>query len=146
MNRLFLCFVALFFLSSCIKENSSVELTVKSYQVSVLKNLKENPVLQFNLQLADSFAQVITTSVTVNLEGTNELTDIKFVRIWYSENDSHIKNLSYENLFGEEKKPAKKITFTGEQQLTPGENYFWIFGGIKRLFLLKLNSLIFIFL
>ena len=107
MNRLFLCFVALFFLSSCIKENSSVELTVKGYQLPVLKNLKENPVVQFNLKLADSLAQVITTSVTVNLEGTDELTDIKFVRIWYSGNDSHVKNLSYKNLYGEEKQLPK---------------------------------------
>ena len=124
MNRLFLCFVALFFHSSCIKENSSVELTVKGYQFPVLKNLKENPVVQFNLKLADSLAQVNTTSVTVNLEGTSELTDIKFVRIWYSGNDSHVRNQAAMNLFGEEKKPALKITFTGEQQLAPVENYF----------------------
>jgi len=111
---------------SCAKTNPSVQLHVKSYQVPVLKNLKENPVLQMELQLNDSLATLYSTSITVNLEGTSEMADIKLVRVWYSGSDSLFRNVSAMNLFGGEKAPATKIEFTGEQLLSPGDNFFWV--------------------
>jgi sialidase-1 len=109
-----------------VKENPSIILKVKRHQFPVLKKLEENPVLQFNLQLTDSLAQGNTTSVAINMEGTDELSDIKSVRIWYSGNDSLPGNLFDKDLFGEQKSPSGNLTFEGKQQLSPGGNYFWV--------------------
>jgi sialidase-1 len=122
--------VFIFFLllvaSSCNKENSFIQLETKSFHVPVLKNLKENPVLQMKLQINDSLAALHSTSITINLEGTSEMADIKLIRVWYSGNDSLFRNVSEMNLFGDEKTPATNIEFTGIQLLTPGDNYFWV--------------------
>ncbi len=109
-----------------LRENPYIKMEIKSFDVPVLKNLNENAVMQIKLQLADSVVSVIATSVTVNLEGTDDFSDIKSVRLWYSEDDLHVNNLTYKSLYGEEQTPEKKVTFTGEQQLAPGDNYFWV--------------------
>jgi sialidase-1 len=126
MKYLFFIVFLIVVLNSCVNENNLIELQVKSIHVPVLKNLKENPVLQMKLQINDSLAELQSTSITVNPKGTSELTDIKLVRIWYSGNDSLFRNVSERNLFGGEKSPASEIEFKGEQLLSPGDNYFWI--------------------
>jgi sialidase-1 len=122
---LFIVFLIVF-LSSCVNENNLIELHIKSYQVSVLKNLKENPVLQIKLQINDSLAALQSTYITINLIGTSEMADIKLIRVWYSGNDSLFGNVSEMNLFGGKKTPATEIEFKGEQLLSTGDNYFWI--------------------
>lgn len=119
-------FSLLLIASSCAKTNPSILLNVKSYQVPVLKNLKENSILQMKMQLKDSLATQHATSITVNLEGTSEIADIKRVRVWYSGSDSLLRNDSELILFGGEMSPATEIEFTGEQLLAQGNNYFWV--------------------
>lgn len=111
---------------SCVRENSFITLEQKSFHVPVLKNLKENPVLRFNLFVADSLAQAKAVSIIVGLQGTDITTDIQSARIWYSGNDSIQVPQTHESLFGEEKMPASKITFEGNRQLEPGNNFFWL--------------------
>lgn len=126
MKHLFFIIVLVFVLNSCRDENALIEANVKSYQVPVLKNLKENPILQMKLQIDDSLAIFHSLSIAVNLERTSEIDDIEFVRIWYSGSDSLFQNVSKMNLFGGEKSPATEIEFTGEQKLAPGNNFFWV--------------------
>jgi sialidase-1 len=113
-------------LCSCTKHNSSIELTLKSYEIPVLTNLKENPVLQIALQINDSLTKQLVNSISINLERTSEIDDIKHIRIWYSGSDSLFRNVSAMNLFGGEITPATKIEFIGEQLLSSGDNYFWV--------------------
>lgn len=113
-------------ISSCNKENSSIGLSVKSYQVPVLKQLSENPVIRMNLQTGDSLENQQVNFIGLSLAETNEKQDIKRVRIWYSGADSIFRNPSAMILFGEEQTPANETEFTGEQMLATGNNFFWV--------------------
>lgn len=126
MNRLLPFSVVLFFLCSCATENPFVEVTVKNIHVPVLKNLKENPVLQMKLQINDSLTTLHSTTITVNLEGTSEMADIKLVRVWYSGNDSLFGNVSDMNLSGFGVKQTSQFliaTSTDDGKTWPEENW-----------------------
>lgn len=126
MKYLFFIVFLTLILSSFVKENVLIELNVTSYQVPVLKTLKENPVLRLKLQLNDSLLKQQVNSISINLESTSEIDDIKHVRVWYSGSDSLFRNISEMDLFGGEKTPGTQIEFKSEQLLTPGDNYFWV--------------------
>ena len=126
MYKFIFAFFIVVFLNSYAKTNPSIELNVNSFQVPVLKTLKENPVLQLRLQLNDSLLKQQVNSISINLENTSEIDDIKHVRVWYSGSDSLFRNISEMDLFGGEKAPGTQIEFKSEQLLTPGDNYFWV--------------------
>ncbi len=65
-----------------------------------------------------------TTSVTVNLEGTDNLDNITYVKLYSTGLSSSFVN---GELFGQATAPAtEEITFTGNITLFPGSNYFWL--------------------
>jgi sialidase-1 len=145
---------------SCGKDKEKPEVTLKQYQVPVLKYRQNNPVLQIKLTLpADAPSQKVTSFI-INTDGTDNLSDIKAVRVFYMGKDSLW--VKYEKAadraggivdpvypddfipgpvhyadqdiiddwrpvkFGNDMAPASSITIAGEQELIPGDNYFWI--------------------
>jgi len=62
---------------SCGKDKEKPEVTLKQYQVPVLKYRQNNPVLQIKINLAADAPARKVTSFIINTDGTDNLTDIK---------------------------------------------------------------------
>jgi len=63
-------------------------------------------------------------SATVTLDGTDNISDITSVKVYYSE---HKSAFSPDNLVGTAKSPESgEISFTEDLELKPGSNYFWL--------------------
>lgn len=75
-------------MSSCARPISPVETTVKQYQVPVLKYRQNNPVLQVKLTLPVDVPTQKVTSFSINIDGTDDLSDIRAVRVFYMGKDS----------------------------------------------------------
>jgi len=136
-------FLAGILLIACSRKDTDVAVYLSQWKVPVLKYRENNPVLQIKVVVdGDSPAKAIT-SVTVDTEGTDDLDDIKAVRLLYMGKDSlwlryesipekagNILDPLYDELspmqFGPEMKPAPSITFKGDQVLEPGDHYFWV--------------------
>lgn len=147
-------------LSSCHKTNKTALVELKQYQVPVLKYRQNNPVVQIKLTIpADAPSQKIT-SFSITTEGTDNLSDIKAVRVFYVGKDSlWVKYEKPANKaggivdpvypddfipgpahyadqdiiddwrplqFGNDMAPASDLIIAGEQELIPGDNYFWV--------------------
>ena len=120
----FLCLA--FCLISCGKENKSVLVSLHQLQVPVLKFKKDNPVLRIKMVLPESETSSLVESFRVNLTGTDNLEDIKHVRLYYLGTDSLMTNTSQLVRFGQDMSPEKDLSFKGKQKLKTGDNYFWI--------------------
>ncbi|HUW93362.1 MAG TPA: sialidase family protein [Bacteroidales bacterium] len=155
-----LMILAVTMLSACHKTNKHTLVELKQYQVPVLKYRQNNPVLQIRLTIpADAPSQKVI-SFSINTDGTDSLSDIKAVRVFYMGKDSLW--IKYEKAadkaggivdpvytddfipgpahyadqdiiddwrpvqFGNDMAPASAITIAGEQELIPGDNYFWV--------------------
>ncbi|MCJ7821200.1 MAG: exo-alpha-sialidase, partial [Bacteroidales bacterium] len=132
----------LLLLSGCSREDLNLSVCLNQLQVPVLKYRANNPVLQLKVVNGDSVSQSVT-SVKINTKGTDDLDDIKAVRLFFMGRDSlwlryetapekagNILDPLYDEFsphqFGQDMKPASSITFRGEQKLDPGDNYFWV--------------------
>ncbi len=130
-------------LIGCSRKDTNVTVYLSQLQVPVLKYREHNPVLQIKVVVNGDSPSNVITSVTVHTEGTDDLDDIKAVRLFYMERDSlwikyettpekagNILDPLYNELsplqFGPDMKPAPSITFKGDQLLEPGNNYFWV--------------------
>ncbi|MCU0377624.1 MAG: exo-alpha-sialidase [Bacteroidales bacterium] len=128
--------------SGCSRSDQDVSVRLNQLQVPVLKYRENNPVLQLKLVNLDSVPKTVT-SVKINTTGTDDLQDIKAVRLFFMGKDSlwvryetvpdkagNILDPLYDAFsplqFGLDMKPAPSITFKGEQMLAPGDNYFWV--------------------
>ena len=131
-------------MTSCIQRENQVHVTLKQFQVPVLKYRQNNPVLQIKLVVPENVASEKVSSFTISADGTDDLADIMAIRLFYMGRDSMW--IRYEDTpekagnildpipsddfrpiqFGEEMPPASEITFRDEQMLEPGDNYFWV--------------------
>ena len=126
--------------SGCSRSDQDVSVSLNQLQVPVLKYRENNPVLQLKVVNRDSVSKTVT-SVKINTTGTDDLQDIKAIRLFFMGKDSlwvryekapdkagNILDPLYDEFFplqfGLEMKPAPSITFKGEQMLAPGDNFF----------------------
>lgn len=110
---------------ACKTENSSTELSIRHFQIPVLKGLTDNPVIRVNLKSAESAENEITL-FELDLQETDQLSDLKSVRIWSTDLDSTWIPGAEKTLFAETGNPDSKIKIMGIQKLNPGDNFFWI--------------------
>ena len=118
--------VALFICFSCNKNDEQIGVSLHQLQVPVLKFKQNNPVLQISLSVSKGASSGHVTSVTVNTEGCDDLSDIKTVRLFYLRGDSLWTRNSEPEQFGPDMKPSEFICFEGEQKLEEGRNFFWL--------------------
>ncbi|HUW93356.1 MAG TPA: BNR-repeat neuraminidase N-terminal domain-containing protein, partial [Bacteroidales bacterium] len=128
--------------SGCSRGEQNVSVFLNQLQVPVLKYRDNNPVLRMKVVNGDSVAKTVT-SIKINTAGTDDLDDIKAIRLFFMGKDSlwlryetvpdkagNILDPLYDEFsplqFGQDMKPAPSITFKGEQMLAPGDNYFWV--------------------
>jgi len=67
-------------------------------------------------------------SLTFNLNGTTDLSDLTSLRVYYTGNSNTFGAFT---LFGSASPASGDITVTGSQTLTGGNNYFWLAGDIS---------------
>ncbi len=67
-------------------------------------------------------------SLTFNLNGTTDLSDLTSLRVYYTGNSN---TFGTSTLFGSASPATGDITVTGLQTLTGGNNYFWLAGDIS---------------
>jgi sialidase-1 len=113
-------------LSSCNKRDTTVELSTHQIQVPVLKMKANNPVLQLNIIYTGEETSHLLTAAKINTEGTDDLKDIKSLRLLYFGKDSLWDEEVSALPFGADREPANSVEFVGEQELTPGNNFFWL--------------------
>ena len=150
--------LAMLIIISCTGQKNPVDATIRQLQVPVLKFRQNNPVLQIKLSIpADTPSQKVT-SFTITTDGTEDLSDIKAVRVWFMGKDSlwvkyekasekaggivdpvypdDFRPVHYVDpdiiddfkpvQFGDDMPAASEIIIMGEQNLEPGDNYFWV--------------------
>ncbi|MBW1947581.1 MAG: exo-alpha-sialidase [Deltaproteobacteria bacterium] len=130
-------------LTGCNTQSADIEVKISQWQVPVLKNLENSPVLRIHLVVKDTLPSNKLNVLTVLTEGTDDLADLKVVRIFHTGNDSswikyettpekagNILDPLYDAIkpvqFEADMQPSKSITFEGTQELKPGDNYFWV--------------------
>ena len=130
-------------LTGCGRSDIPVMVSLDQWQVPVLKYRENNPVIRMKVVVRGDSLFSAVTAVRVNTEGTDDLDDIRTIRLFYMGKDSLW--LRYETIpekagnildplygeispvqFGSDMEPAPSITFRGEQVLEPGDNYFWV--------------------
>lgn len=107
--------------------DESATVTEKQLQVPVLKYKKNNPVLQLKITVNGSSGPLTTVEFTT--EGTTKLGDIKKARLFYAGSDGDVKWLEKSAEvapLAALDKADKKIVFSCEQPLQPGDNFFWL--------------------
>ncbi|MCK4679431.1 MAG: exo-alpha-sialidase [Bacteroidales bacterium] len=126
INNFLLSVFTGFMILSCSKTDNYVKVSLHQMQMPVLKFKTNNPVLQVKMVTTEDTLSHNVTSLTVRTEGTEDVTDIKTVRLFYLGKDSlWTKKLKLVQ-FGTDKMPSGSITFEGDQRLEPGKNFFWL--------------------
>ena len=105
-----------------------IVITQQHYQVPILLQKKDNPVLRIHLHNG-SAGHLQLTEMSFNTAGTTDWKDIKQLSLYYAGADSGMRNLgSVEKiqLVGSVNKMGEKLLIKGTQPLTPGDHYFWL--------------------
>jgi sialidase-1 len=120
----------------------------------VLTRTPNNSVARLRITTSGSLDPFAVQSLDIGTEGTTSLDDVEKIEIFYSGNDGNpsVWSSTPDNIFassisfgeGQEpsidatnssepiltesriKKPVSTLTFTGEQSLLPGDNFFWV--------------------
>jgi sialidase-1 len=104
-------------------------ITQQHYQVPVLLLKKDNPVLRIHIHIAAATENARLTEMVFNTSGTTDWKDIQDARLYYAGADSGTTNLTNTGKFqlvGSTGKPGEKLLIKGDQQLSPGDHFFWL--------------------
>jgi sialidase-1 len=98
-----------------------LEITASQRVHPVLIRNEHNPLLRLSVeaQAAGHTAGLFL----FRLSGTDDLNDIESLELFYSGDQ---EEFGVENRFGDLARPAKEVIFTGNQELSPGKNVFWL--------------------
>ena len=93
----------------------------------VLIRNEDNPLL--SLTVACNKAYVLMNSITVSLDGCENLDDVESLQFYFA---SAGGSLDKAVAFGERLAAAKSLTFRGHARLNPGKNIFWLSCRLRR--------------
>jgi sialidase-1 len=106
-----------------------VVITQQYYQVPVLAQKKNNPLLRLTIQLPVDTNVHVLHDVTVSLAGSSNLAAIKRVAIYYAGRDAAFTNLINTDkltLFGSTTDIKSKLRINGQLNLGAGTHYCWL--------------------
>lgn len=110
------------------KTGGDVTVTQQHYQVPVLLQKKDNPVLRILIHNG-SAGEVRLSEMVFSFTGTTTWKDLKQVNLYYAGADPGLRNLGrVENLqhAGSVTPTGGKLLIKTGQTLTPGDHYFWL--------------------
>jgi sialidase-1 len=126
MSRLL---IGLIYLLCCTGyvQAQDIRVTVRSYQVPLLKELEGTSLMRIEVKTADAGSWL--KEIKLQLDGTTELKDIKEIRIFSTNADSVYPALAGKNnaLFALHTKALfkKELILKGNLRLNKGSNYIW---------------------
>ena len=130
MNRIILhCLYCLLPVIANANGEEEISISQQHYQVPVLLQKKENPVLRIHIHIGSVVNPAPLTAMTVSLAGSSDWKDLQQLRLYYAGADSGMRNLSGTEklqLVGSAEKIAEEILIKGNQSLSPGDHYFWL--------------------
>lgn len=80
--------IAILIMDSCARPVNPVETVTKQFQVPVLKYRQNNPVIQIKMNVPSDTPGQTVTSFTFTTDGTDDISDISAVRVFYMGKDS----------------------------------------------------------
>jgi len=132
MNRI----VSFFILFSCTisralagdGDPSAMPVTQTQFQVPVLINKEDNPVLRIKVTIPRSADSSRLEEIRLSTKGTTAVNDIKAIRVYYYDSDSAAGAMKAikKPLFGQSAKNGNEIRIKGMQLLHPGDHFFWV--------------------
>lgn len=106
-----------------------VVVTQQHYQVPVLVQKKNNPVLRIAIQLPMDRATHVLQEMVIGLAGSSNLKDIKRVAVYYAGHDSSFTNLFSTDKFtlvGSTNDIRTELHIKGQLNLPAGKHYCWL--------------------
>lgn len=97
--------------------------TVHYVAVPILKRNSNTPVLQVQVHTSGVAGLLDLNNLTVDFNGTTEITDLEKVSLYYTGNDPRFTKEVY---FSGNDQVEGTMTFEGKQPLKHGINYFWV--------------------
>jgi len=89
----------------------------------VFANSSVNPVIRLKLVTSGSIDPISATSLTFNTSGTTNVSDIENAEVFYTTSTTFSSAIQFGS---SQNTPSGAITFTGTQELTSDNNYFWL--------------------
>lgn len=132
MNRICSFFILLSGIISQVfagaADSSSASVTQRQFQVPVLINKKDNPVLRIKVTIPVTATSSRLEEIRLSTRGTTGIKDIKAIRIYSYDNDSAAGAMIdvKKPLFGQPAMGDNEIRIRGTQALRPGDNFFWV--------------------
>lgn len=102
--------------------------TQQHYQVPILLQKKDNPVVRIHLHNGSN-DNIQLTEMSFSLAGTSNWKDLKQVSLYYAGADSGYRNLGSIDkiqLVGKTAIAGEKLVIKGAQAITPGDHYCWL--------------------
>ena len=98
-----------------------LEITASQRVHPVLIRNEHNPLLRVSIETQG--AGYTAESFHFTLTGTDDPNDIESLELFYSGDQ---EEFGATNRFGDPARPAEEVVFTGNQELSPGKNVFWL--------------------
>lgn len=123
-NYLIFTLSLMLLLASCnsVKKETHVVVDVHRPVLPVLTHKEHNKVFTIKLSLDSISVAKSISSFEVDFKGTTSIGDIASASILYSQED----DLSKASVFGTAGKVGEKVIVEGNQELTKGDQYFWL--------------------
>lgn len=124
----FLCFSLGYAGEGFAMHQQGIQVTQYQYQVPVLINKKDNPVLRIKVTVPADMKPVQLDGVRLSAEGTDDLAEITAVRIYYYGTDSAAGAMNdlKQPLFGQSAVSGDVIQVAGQRQLEAGDHFLWV--------------------
>ncbi|MCU0455659.1 MAG: exo-alpha-sialidase [Bacteroidales bacterium] len=109
MRRAIIFFCVAGGLAPACSDKVQIDMEVRQYHVPVLIGKADNPVLQILLMPSDT-SGIKIREVSVSLDGTTDLRDLKALRLYMAEKN---KDFNSARQVGNDRKPANSVVFSG---------------------------------
>lgn len=102
-------------------QKSTLEASITNQVAPAFIRVQDNNVLCIKIKNPGD-RELTVGSITLSLKGTDNLKDIKHLRLYTT---GAAPAFRPDVIFGKTAEPAASVTFKGQQTLFPGDNYFW---------------------
>jgi sialidase-1 len=109
--------------------SQDILITQQHYQVPVLVQKKDNPVVRIHIHIAAAISNAQFSEMTFSTAGCTSWKDLQQARLYYAgadSNNTNLVNTEKLQLVGNTDKIGEKLLIKGELLLSPGDHFFWL--------------------
>lgn len=103
-----------------------IEIDSKQLQVPVLKGKTENQILVLKLTPVNKNTPHVINTIKIDFDGTDDLSDLAQVKVFYAGNDSVLNPIENVQQFGKSASPEQYLTFSGNIKIPATSPSFFI--------------------